>query len=93
MSIKSTRKATKRTPDKENPAWTREDFAKSVSLSELPRGVQGAIANRRRGPQVSPKKVAVSIRLSPEVVAAFRASGAGWQGRVDEILRAHVGKG
>jgi uncharacterized protein (DUF4415 family) len=34
--------------------------------------------------------VPVSIRLSPEVVAAFRASGAGWQVRVNEILREHI---
>jgi uncharacterized protein (DUF4415 family) len=90
MSKKSTRKIIKPTPDTENPEWTREDFAKSLSLTELPQAVQRAIANRKRGPQVAPKKVAVSIRLSPEVVKAFRGSGAGWQTRVDEILRAHI---
>lgn len=90
MSKKNSKKTIKPALDGENPEWTREDFAKSVSLSELPQAVQRAIANRKRGAQVSPKKVAVSIRLSPEVVAAFRASGTGWQGRVDEILRAHI---
>jgi uncharacterized protein (DUF4415 family) len=34
--------------------------------------------------------VPVSIRLSPDVVEAFRASGADWQARVDEILREHI---
>lgn len=33
-------------------------------------------------------KVAVSLRLSPDVLAAMRASGSGWQARADEALRA-----
>jgi uncharacterized protein (DUF4415 family) len=33
------------------------------------------------------RKVAVSIRLSPDVLAHFRAGGPGWQSRIDEALR------
>ncbi|MEI6320137.1 MAG: BrnA antitoxin family protein [Pseudomonadota bacterium] len=32
----------------------------------------------------------VSVRYSPEVVEFFRVTGAGWQSRMDEVLRAHV---
>lgn len=32
-------------------------------------------------------KEKVTIRLSPEVVAAFRASGKGWQTRLDTALK------
>ena len=39
-----------------------------------------------RGPQKAPTKVRVSLRLSPEVVEYFRASGAGWQTRMDSEL-------
>jgi uncharacterized protein (DUF4415 family) len=39
-----------------------------------------------RGPQKVPTKVQMSIRLSPGVVDAFRASGAGWQTRIDVVL-------
>jgi uncharacterized protein (DUF4415 family) len=56
----------------------------------LPQGLQRVLSNRKRGEQKAPKKMPVSIRLSPDVVEAFRASGAGWQARVDEILRAHI---
>ncbi|VUZ27870.1 Uncharacterised protein, partial [uncultured Comamonas sp.] len=28
-----------------------------------------------------------TIRLSPEVMAAFKATGAGWQTRIDEALK------
>lgn len=43
-----------------------------------------------RGPQKAPTKVALSLRLSPEVVEHFRASGAGWQTRIDEVLCRYV---
>lgn len=86
-------KTTKRTvsrPDRENPEWTREDFAHAMTFDQLPSRLRQKLSSRKRGPQKSPKKVPVSIRLSPDVVASFRASGAGWQSRVDEILREHI---
>jgi uncharacterized protein (DUF4415 family) len=39
-----------------------------------------------RGPQKGPTKIPLSLRLSPEVVEAFRASGDGWQKRIDAVL-------
>jgi uncharacterized protein (DUF4415 family) len=43
----------------------------------------------RAGPPAGkqPPKVALSLRLSPEVVAHFRATGPGWQRRIDEALK------
>ena len=83
--------ATRRAADKDNPEWTKADFARAVPFSGLPKDLQRVLSNRKRGEQKAPKKVAVSIRLSPDVVKALRDSGAGWQTRVDEILRAHIG--
>lgn len=40
-----------------------------------------------RGPQKAPTKERITIRLSPEVVARFRATGEGWQSRMDAVLR------
>lgn len=40
-----------------------------------------------RGPQKAPTKERVTIRLSPDVVRRFRATGAGWQTRVDVALQ------
>lgn len=40
-----------------------------------------------RGPQKTPTKKRVTIRLSPDVVQSFRATGDGWQTRVDAALR------
>lgn len=41
-------------------------------------------------PKSANKKLLVSIRYSPEVVAYFKATGAGWQARMDGVLRRYV---
>lgn len=40
-----------------------------------------------RGPQRSPTKERITIRLSPDVLRRFRATGDGWQTRVDAALK------
>ncbi|WP_417908791.1 BrnA antitoxin family protein [Candidatus Electronema sp. PJ] len=45
------------------------------------------IPPRVRGPQKAARKAAVSIRLDQAVVESFRATGRGWQARVNDILR------
>ena len=48
--------------------------------------------HRRRGrPAVGSPKQQVSIRLDADLLAKLRASGPGWQRRVNEILRKAVG--
>jgi uncharacterized protein (DUF4415 family) len=45
---------------------------------------------RVRGPQKTPTKIPVSIRLNPEVVDYFKSQGTGWQTRINEILAEYV---
>ncbi|HEX8480874.1 MAG TPA: BrnA antitoxin family protein [Allosphingosinicella sp.] len=48
----------------------------------------------RRGRPPKPeaeRKELVSIRLSPEVVQWLRASGPGWQTRIEDLLRREMG--
>lgn len=40
-----------------------------------------------RGPQIAPTKGRITIRLSRDVVERFRATGDGWQTRVDAALQ------
>jgi uncharacterized protein (DUF4415 family) len=40
-----------------------------------------------RGKQVAPTKKMVTMRLSADVLEHFRATGPGWQTRIDEYLR------
>jgi len=74
-------------PDAENPEWTPEKFARAKRFNELPQGLQQAISSGKRGPQKSPTKTLISLRLSPDVLDALRATGKGWQSMVDEALR------
>lgn len=48
---------------------------------------KGKVIRRgKRGPQKAPTKKLVSLRLSPEVIEHFKASGPGWQTRIDSVL-------
>jgi uncharacterized protein (DUF4415 family) len=40
-----------------------------------------------RGPQRTPTKERITIRLSRDVVEQFRATGDGWQTRIDTALQ------
>jgi uncharacterized protein (DUF4415 family) len=53
---------------------------------------QALAAKRQRGSQVAPTKKLVSVRYSPEVLDFFKASGAGWQTRMDEVLKRWVAR-
>src|SRR6266542_5130408 len=82
-----------RRPDTENPEWTDEDFARARPvLDVLPKEIVDAIRRYRgqRGPQKAPTKEMISLRVDPDVVAAYRATGPGWQARANEALRAYA---
>ena len=55
------------------------------SASTLPAGLQRKLGVR--GPQRTPTKERITIRLSREVVEQFRATGDGWQTRIDTALQ------
>jgi len=40
-----------------------------------------------RGPQKAPTKKSIAIRLSQDVLENFKATGTGWQSRIDDALR------
>ncbi len=42
---------------------------------------------RRGRPKLDKPKQHVSLRLDPDVIERFKASGPGWQGRINEALR------
>ena len=83
--------------DDDNPEWTEERWAKAQSIDELPADLRDRILaafpkTKGRGPQKSPTKEAVSLRLSPEVLKHYRATGKGWQTRIDDALKAAIKK-
>jgi uncharacterized protein (DUF4415 family) len=48
-------------------------------------------ALRGRPKSANPKQL-VSVRYSPEVLAFFKATGEGWQSRMDGVLRQYVSR-
>jgi uncharacterized protein (DUF4415 family) len=72
------------TPDKDNPEWTAGDVARAVAFTGLPAGLQGKLRGR---PKAAETKERITIRLSPDVLDAFRETGAGWQTKIDAVLK------
>ena len=69
------------------------DVALFKPFSTLPKAERKVLLRlRKRGPQKEPKKVPISIRLSPDVVQGLRATGNGWQGRADQALRSWLAR-
>jgi uncharacterized protein (DUF4415 family) len=53
----------------------------------------GKVVRRgKRGPQKTPTKKLVSLRLSPQVIDHFKSTGAGWQTRIDSTLLESIKK-
>jgi uncharacterized protein (DUF4415 family) len=46
----------------------------------------------RGRPKLENKKLLLSVRYSPEVIAYFRGTGDGWQARMDGVLQEYVEK-
>ena len=74
----------------ENPEWTDEDFARSRPASEMPAEMLAQFKNSRGRPPLETPKEAVKLRLDADVVGALRASGKGWQTRVNALLRTKI---
>ena len=73
--------------DDDNPEWVTEDFKHALPFSALPETLQTKLARRARGTQLAATKERITIRLSPTVVESFRATGTGWQTRMDAALQ------
>ena len=74
--------------DDENFEWTAKELKKSRTFQDLPVSLQVKLASRKpRGAQVLPTKISTTIRLSKEVVEAFKSTGSGWQTRIDSALK------
>jgi len=79
--------------DDENPEWTNEDFAKARPAAEVLPKLFGAkvaaemLRPKRGRPSADHPKAHVNIRLDADIVAAFRASGRGWQTRLNAVLK------
>ncbi|WP_082711528.1 BrnA antitoxin family protein [Methylobacterium indicum] len=71
-----------------------EEYDDLPDLSEVDVGTAdrheaGRLVSRGRGrPRLDNPKRQVTLRLDADVIEGFRATGSGWQGRINAILRA-----
>ncbi len=92
--------------DDENPEWTADDFKKARRLDEtaegrkLIAGMKKLGAKRRaelkrmgRPPLGMAPKAHIGFRLDADVVARIRATGPGYNVRVEKVLRSALAKG
>jgi uncharacterized protein (DUF4415 family) len=78
--------------DLDNPESTEDELAQAKpmaeALPELHAALMAEITKRRAGrPKAAVTKQTIAIRIDPDVLAAFKATGAGWQTRMNEALR------
>jgi uncharacterized protein (DUF4415 family) len=86
------RKANPELIDVENPEWTEEDFQRArPAAGMLPKllgpEVAAEILKPRGRPKAAATKAHVNIRLDADVLEAFKATGRGWQTRINRALR------
>ena len=81
------KKSNNRKADADNPEWTAADFKRARPAREVVPNIVGAYLRRRgRPPEGDAAKVQVTLRLDPAVIAHFKASGEGWQTRINQTL-------
>ncbi len=77
--------------DPDAPEATDEQLAQARPFAEVfPEWAEEIRRNKGRPKQEKTKK-AVSLRLDEDVIDGFKASGDGWQARMNAALRAHLG--
>jgi uncharacterized protein (DUF4415 family) len=79
--------------DDDNPEWTEADFARARPAADvLAPDVLAAFGKGKRGRPVGSRKEdakqSLTLRLDSDVIAGWRATGPGWQTRMNEALRA-----
>jgi len=80
-------------PSKTEDARIEAAIASDPETRELSDEEFAQLRPPRGRPRASVKKVAISVRIDPDVLEALRATGDGWQRRVNATLRrAFVGK-
>lgn len=80
----------------ENPPWTAEDFAKALPASEMSDEMLAFFPKTRARlgrPPIEAPKVPVKLRFDARLVEALRASGPGWQTRINDLLVEKISRG
>ena len=75
------------TEDPDDWEATDEQLAQAKPFAEVFPDLMESIRRSRGRPAVANPRRQISIRLDPEVIEKFKATGKGWQSRINEVLR------
>jgi uncharacterized protein (DUF4415 family) len=75
----------------DNPELTDEELAQGRPFAEVFPELAASI-KRARGKQKAPTKELISLRVDRATLAAYRASGPGWQARMNAVLKRGIAK-
>lgn len=89
MQVKSKSGRTFDIPTDDETINIQKGIAADPDNYEIPTETMKALRPIGR-PKAAITKQAISIRLSPEVINYFKATGKGWQTRMDEVLKKYV---
>jgi uncharacterized protein (DUF4415 family) len=73
--------------DPDNPELTEEEFKNARPFAEVFPELAASIKRARGRPAMERSRKIVSLRMDQDVLDSFRATGKGWQSRVNEALR------
>ena len=75
----------------DNPEMTEEELKELRPFREVFPELAASIDRKLGRPKAETPKKAISLRLDQEVIDRFKATGDGWQSRMNEALRKAVG--
>jgi uncharacterized protein (DUF4415 family) len=73
--------------DRDAPEATDEELAQAKPFAEMFPDLAKTMRRAAGRPKADDPKRAISIRLDRDVIDKFKATGAGWQGRINDVLK------
>ncbi|GLQ09492.1 hypothetical protein GCM10007913_14240 [Devosia yakushimensis] len=72
----------------DSPELTDEELAQARPFAEVYPDLAESIRRARGRPKVASPRQQISLRLDPDVIEKFKATGKGWQSRINDVLKA-----
>lgn len=79
--------------DDDNPEWTEADFARAVPFTEMFPDQAKGLKNQGGRPRLEKPKVFVGFRLAADLAESIKATGKGYNARVEKVLRDAMSQG
>ena len=79
--------------DADNPEWTDADFANAKPFKDMFPKQFAALTRQGGRPRLASPKVHIGLRLAADVVTGIKASGKGYNARVEKVLREALAEG